>query len=265
MEASESLPAVCSFYAVAFAENLSLKDLSEIYPDSKRTPHELRFVPPDGGTVFLFPFGAMVFLNVSAETRENELSRLRRLQPALSSPTVISEEFTVRASQNQPSQVVDGALVLDRMTEARAGVIALIVAQSAAMEYYERTIDGMFEETARQVLRLESHGTTAWKTRPLHRFIGSALVTRHEVLSVLHLLDKPDEAWDDPEIDRIYDRLRAEFDLSDRYRALEIKLGSIQESLELVLDAIRDRRLVLLEAAVVLLIVFEIVLSLVRH
>lgn len=260
----EQVPSTCSFYAVAFAENLSLKDLADIYPEGKRTPHELRFSLPTGGTVFLFPFGAMVFSNVHPERREQELARLRELQPALSAPTVISEELTVRANPEQAPQVIDGGLILDRMTAPRASIIALIVAQSAAMEYYERRIELMFEETSRLVVRLEKHGTTAWSTRPLHRFIGAALVTRQEVLSVLHLLDKPDEAWDDPGIDRIYDRLRAEFDLADRYRSLEIKLGSIQESLELVLDAVRDRRLVLLEATIVLLIVFEIALSLFR-
>ena len=102
-------------------------------------------------------------------------------------------------------------------------------------------------------------------TRPLHRFIGAAIGTRNEVLSILHLLDKPDEAWDDPGMDRIYDELRAEFDLVDRYRALELKLRSVQEALELVLDVARDRRLVLLEATIVVLIVFEIVLTLTRH
>jgi len=45
---------------------------------------------------------------------------------------------------------------------------------------------------------------------------------------------------------------------------METKLRSVQESLELVLDVARDRRLVLLEATVVILIVMEIVLSLVR-
>ena len=77
------------------------------------------------------------------------------------------------------------------------------------------------------------------------------------MLSILHLLDKPDEAWDDPGMDRIYDELRAEFDLVDRYQALELKLRSVQEALELVLDVARDRRLVLLEAAIVLLIVLR--------
>ncbi len=65
-------------------------------------------------------------------------------------------------------------------------------------------------------------------------------------------------------MDRIYDDLRAEFDLGDRFTALETKLRSVQESLEVVLDVARDRRLVLLEAAIVLLIVVELLLSLVR-
>jgi uncharacterized Rmd1/YagE family protein len=81
------------------------------------------------------------------------------------------------------------------------------------------------------------------------------------VLSVLHLLDKPDATWDDPVMDRIYADLRAEFDLVDRYAALESKLRGVQESLELILDVARDRRLVLLELAVVLLIVLEVIVG----
>jgi uncharacterized Rmd1/YagE family protein len=99
-------------------------------------------------------------------------------------------------------------------------------------------------------------------TRPLHRFIGESISTRNEVLSVLHLLDKPDATWEDPAMDRIYDDLRAEFDLVDRYQALESKLKSIQEALELVLDVARDRRLILLEIAVVVLILLELLVSL---
>jgi required for meiotic nuclear division protein 1 len=255
----------CSFFAVGFAENLSLRELAELYPDARRTPHQLRLTMADGGTVFLYPFGVMVFVNVEKSVRERELERLRAALPQLTPPTVQSEEFTARVDATKAPILEDGVLVLDRITEERGSIVALTVAQSAAMEYYERLMDDMFERSSQLVLRLESHGTFAWRTRPLHRFIGSALVTRHEVIAVLHLLDKPEEAWDDPAIDRIYDRLRAEFDLGDRYRALEIKLGSIQDSLELVLDAVRDRRLVLLEVAIVLLIVFEIVLSLWRH
>jgi uncharacterized Rmd1/YagE family protein len=58
----------------------------------------------------------------------------------------------------------------------------------------------------------------AFRTRPLNRFIGEAILARNEVLSVLHLLDKPDATWENVAMERIYDDLRAEFDLADPLR-----------------------------------------------
>ena len=251
------------FHAVAFVENLSLKDLASAYPEARRTPHELAFRMPSGGDVYIYPFGAIVFCDVAPAGRDAELARLGRARPGLTSATVI-EDFTVREDPGSKATVSAGALTIDKLTEERANVIALTVAQSAAMEYYERIVQDMFARTGRIVDRLEAKGSVPFRTRQLHRFIGAAVSTRNEVLSILHLLDKPDEAWDDPGMDRIYDELRAEFDLVDRYQAMELKLRSVQEALELVLDVARDRRLVLLEAAIVLLIVFEILLSLLR-
>jgi uncharacterized Rmd1/YagE family protein len=170
----------------------------------------------------------------------------------------------VREEASAAPRVEGGVLTLDRMSPDRAKVIAITVAQSAAMEYYEGIVEEMFGRTDRLVERMEERGTVPFGTRPLHRFIGAAIGVRNEVLSVLHLFDKPDEAWEDPGIARIYEELRAEFDLSDRYQSLELKLRSIQEALELVLDVARDRRLVLLELAIVMLIVFEIALALAR-
>ena len=154
---------------------------------------------------------------------------------------------------------------LDTMNHERASVVALTVAQSAAMEYYDRIVDEMFGKTDALVDRMEKAGTVPLTTRPLHRFIGQAMGTRNEAISILHLLDRPDALWDDPGADSIYEQLRAEFDLVDRYQALELKLRAVQEALELLVDVARDRRLVLLEASIVVLIVLEIVLSLVRH
>ena len=170
----------------------------------------------------------------------------------------------MREDPGRVPDMADGILTLDELTPERASVVALTVGQSAAMEYYERIVEEMFVRTDRLVQRLEKKGTVSLRTRPLHQFIGAAISTRNEVLTILHLLDKPDEAWDDPGMNRIYDELRAEFDLVDRYQALELKLRSIQEALELVLDVARDRRLVLLEEAVVLLILLEIVLTFLR-
>lgn len=264
MEKTGAARTVHAFHAAAFVENLSLKDLTASYPEARRTARELSFRAGEGGMVFIYPFGAVVFMDLPPAARDEELARLRRTRPDLTSTPVINEEITVREDPGRKPDVADGVLSLDYLTPERASVVALTVAQSAAMEYYERIVDQMFGRTARLVERLEAKGTVPVLTRPLHRFIGAAIGTRNEVLSILHLLDKPDEAWDDPGMDPIYDELRAEFDLVDRYQSLELKLRSVQESLELILDVARDRRLVLLEAAIVLLIIVEIVLTLTR-
>jgi uncharacterized Rmd1/YagE family protein len=256
---------VHTFYAIAFVENFSLKELAARYPDAKRTHHQLWFPAAAGGTVFLFPSGTIVFCDVGQAGREAEVLRLRRALPKLSDAQVLTEEFSVREQPGARPDIEGGVLVLDALTFERAGVVALTIAQSAAMEYYERIVDQMFGETDRLVDRLEKVGTMPVFTRKLHQFIGAAIGTRSEVLSVLHLFDKPDAAWDDPGAEKVYEELRAEFDLVDRHHSLELKLRSVQDALELVTDIARDKRLVTLEISIVLLILFEIVLSLLRH
>jgi len=253
------------FVAVAFVENFSLRELATHFPTGRRNPHQLAYALPKGGEVFLYPFGAVVFCDVPPHQREEELSRLRSVRPGLTMAQVYREEFSVREDAGAVPDVSGGVLTLDKLTLERSSVIALTVGQSAAMEYYERIVDEMFGRTDEVVDRLEKQGTVQLGTRSLHRFIGAAMGVRNEVVSILHLLDRPDAAWEDPGMDKIYGELRAEFDLVDRYQALEQKLRGVQDALELVLDVARDKRITLLELIIVALILMELVLSVWRH
>ena len=251
------------FYAVAFEENFAFRQIAPAFPEARTSPLEM-FVPieSDGGDggLYFFPFGAIVTHDVPTEQRERIFARLTQVLPKLTT-RIIREDYSVLEDPSFATGIQDGTLHVDRFTPGRAAIVALTMAQSAAMEYYERIVEALFERTNVLVERLEKKGTVPYSTRPLHRFIGEAITTRTEVLSILHLLDKPDATWDDPAMDRIYDDLRAEFDLVDRYAALESKLRSIQEALELVLDVARDRRLVTLEIVVVVLILIEILFA----
>ena len=248
------------FRAVAFVENFSLKALASAFPNAHLTPRELRVPLEAGGELWLYPFGAVVFRDTPVEGEERELATLRTACPWLT-PEVVREEFSVVEIEG-PQSVSEGVLRINRLTPERARIVALTVAQSAAMEYYESIVDRLSVRTHRLVGQLETRGTVPMRMAPHHRFIGEAIVTRTEVLGVLHLLDKPDETWDDPMMDRLYADLRSQFDLTDRYEAMESKLRSVQEALQLVLDVARDRRMFLLEVAIVLLILVELLATL---
>ena len=252
------------FDAVAYVENFSLRELAAALGGGKLRPHELRFSLDRDSDVFLYPFGAAVFHDVPPEQREQWLARIRTAIPKLATK-VVAESFSAREEPGARTGFVGGTLQLPALGPDRVSAVALVVGQSAAMEYYERLVEDLFARTDALVVPLERRGTVSTRTRRLHRFIGEAIVSRNEVLSVLHLLDKPDEVWDDPELDRIYDDLRAEFDLADRYQALESKLRGVQDSLELVLDVARDRRMWILEVSIAILILVELVLSVWRH
>jgi uncharacterized Rmd1/YagE family protein len=252
------------FDAVAYVENFSLRELASAMGGGKLRAHELRFSLGGDGDVFLYPFGAAVFHDVPAGQREEWLARIRTAMPKLTTK-VVAESFSAREEPGARTGVVAGSLQLPALGPARIAAVAFVVAQSAAMEYYERLVEDLFARTDALVAPLERRGTVSTRTRKLHQFIGEAIASRNEVLSVLHLLDKPDEVWDDPELDRIYDDLRAEFDLADRYQALESKLRGVQDSLELVLDVARDRRMWILEVSIAILILVELVLSFWRH
>ena len=259
-----TVPRTHQFAAVAFEENLSLRELAASYPEARLGLRDMRLAAGDGGGIFIYPFGAVVFHDVTPERREAELARLYRARPGLTTQ-VVRESFTVREEPGSRVDIAAGSLVVDQFGEDRAAVVALIVAQSAALEYYERIVAGLFTRTVELVDPLEKRGSVSAQVRRLHRFIGEAIATRNEVFTVLALLDKPDATWDDPAMDRIYDELRAEFDLVDRYTTMEQKLNGVREALELVLDVARDRRMWLLEVTIVLLILFELLLEVFRR
>ncbi|HUA32605.1 MAG TPA: RMD1 family protein [Candidatus Binataceae bacterium] len=251
------------FYAVAFEENFSLRQIAPAFPDARVSALELYSPIGSDGTMFVFPFGAVVMLDAPPDSRDAQLAKLRTALPKLTTQ-VLREDYSVIEDPDGRIGIFNGMLHVDQLTRQRAGIVALTVAQSAAMEYYERLTDVMFARAGQFIERLEKRGTVPLRIRRMHRFIGEAIVTRTEVVAVLHLLDKPEATWEDPAMDRIYNDLRDEFDLADRYRALEAKMNSIQQSLELLLDVARDRRLVWLEIIVVLLILLEVVLSVVH-
>jgi uncharacterized Rmd1/YagE family protein len=253
-----------TFHAIAFVENFNLKELAAAYPGAKRSTHELWYPAGAGGGVFIYTFGAMSLVDVPEPERESHVAKLRSVRPALRDANATEDLVVAEESVGNPD-IRDGTLVVDHLSVEGTAVVAMTVAQSAAMEYYERIVDEMFLRTDRLVDRLEVTGRAPFGTRPLHRFIGTAIGTRNEVLSILHLLDKPDAVWDDVIADRIYAQLRAEFDLADRYLALEHKLRSVQEALELMLDMSRDYRLVVLEVVIVALIVTEIAVTLLHY
>ena len=142
----------------------------------------------------------------------------------------------------------------------RIKIISYASAQSVALDHYEKEIDAQLAELGKVARNLKLVGRTRFTQRELLKRVGSILSVKQNVVSNLSLLDKPDETWERPEIETLYNRLRSAYELQDRFDALNEKIDFLTENNTTLLDFISAQRGNFLELVIVVLIVIEIML-----
>ena len=102
----------------------------------------------------------------------------------------------------------------------------------------------------------------AWQPgRSILKNIGNALLVRHRVSGPVEVAEKPDVLWDKPHLERLYARLEDEYELKERAESLNRKLAVIAESAQVLTNIIDTRRSLRLEVIIVLLILFEVIIT----
>jgi uncharacterized Rmd1/YagE family protein len=209
----------------------------------------------------LFDFGAVVLIGLSADEREPIIRAISsRLSPEPHPP--LTEDFLVELRPSAPIQVKFDRVVLHEPGLPALKLVSLLLAQSVAMDYYDEDVQEILRRTEAITASLRSAGHLPGRVDALVKFIGSCIETKNGVIATLALFDKPEATWEDPDLDSLYNRLREELELDDRFRALEAKLRMIQETLVLLVDLSQSRSTRRLEITVVLLILFEVLLML---
>ena len=88
------------------------------------------------------------------------------------------------------------------------------------------------------------------------------LLDQQEMVGRVAVSDKPDVLWDRPDLERLYARLTEEFEIPDRFEAVEAKHNLIGRTLQTAMDLIQARRSLRVEWYIVVLILVEIALTL---
>lgn len=215
-----------------------------------------------GGMVFAYSFGALTFVDADPAERTAEIESLKRHLNLDLQARVTTEEFYIEENPTEKPRVEYHRLVIDQLTPERIAVVAQVIAQSAALEYYEQLMDTVKAKVSEMTDRLADHGGIGVSPGALYKQIGYAMSIRNEVIGMMHLLDKPDLIWEDKVMDGLYNELRAAFDLGDRFKALEYKLTMVHESLEVFATTVKDTRMHRLEWTVIILIAVEVVFTL---
>lgn len=170
------------------------------------------------------------------------------------------ERATIRVGERDA--VEPDALVIGELSVERLQVIGEILAKSVVLARHEQDIAQVFASIEPMALQMRTTpGRLPWKQPDLVRTIGEAMLVEHKLVDRLEVLEKPDLLWDRPELDRLYARLEDEYELRERYLALDTKLGVVSRAAQTMLELSQTRRSLRVEYYIVGLIVFEILLA----
>lgn len=249
------------FHAYHLTETLKLKEIDRLFDMPAKTQSASKLVYQDGEDryFFIYRFGSIIFFNVDPVRQSSIVERIRMVVGQ--KPEVLtSEEFVIEVRPGEKNDVGFERAVLDKLSLERIDLLALILAQSTALEYFEIKVDDLVRQTGDIGRQLKQKGKLASRADNIKKFIGHCISTKQDLVASLYLLDKPDEAWNDQLLDALYRDAVDMFELKDRYKTLDYKLRMIQENLELISELLQYRNANNLEMAIIILIAVEIVL-----
>jgi len=222
----------------------------------------LSFRVGEAGVATLFRYGVVVLTGLSPLEEDDVL---RSIRARLAGEFNIREEETavIELSPEREDQIpAGGPIQVKEISPERLIVISEALAKSVVLANDEREVAAVFDKTEPLARQLALTGETPAGRRTILRHIGNALLVQHRVSGRVAVADKPDAVWDRPDLERLYARLQEEYELRERADALTRKLKVISDTAEVLTDMIDTRRSLRLEFIIVVLIVFEVVLSL---
>jgi len=143
-------------------------------------------------------------------------------------------------------------------------IIGFTLAQSLALERIEKEVEDALERT-RAILETFAKKSFFMRLKPTIRELVQVMEARFEALSDIMILEKPELTWEDPLLDQLYEELRKIYEIDDRFRAIDTMLENILETGQIVSDLASTSREMILEILILLLIAFELILTIIEY
>lgn len=240
------------FHAYHLGEGLKLKEIAKGFDLKPALLHPnclIYELSPESYLLF-YNFGSVVFFNVPEAAHPNTLQRIK--------PPVASDEFLLEVEPQAQPKVSFDKVVLATLSREKIEILSLILAQSTALDHFEKKVDEILGSLGGFLSELGKRKRI--REKKIIQLIEKAMTTKQELIATLCLLEKPDETWEDKSLDDLHQEAEMMFELKDRFRILDYKLKTIQENLEILSNFVTNRQHLFLEGTIVALIVVEVVL-----
>ncbi|KAI3721329.1 hypothetical protein L2E82_32338 [Cichorium intybus] len=210
----------------------------------------------------VFQYGSIVLFNVRDHETDGYLKIVERYASGLL-PETRKDEYEVKEKPTLETWMQGGLdyIMLQYLNIDGIRTIGSVLGQSIALDYYIRQVDGMVGEFTDINRGMEKTGTFTMKRKKLFQLVGKANSNLADVILKLGLFERSDIAWKDAKYAQIWEYLRDEFELTQRFATLDFKLKFVEHNIRFLQEILQNRKSDFLEWVIILLIVAEIVIS----
>ena len=218
----------------------------------------LAFRAGTNGIAVVFRYGVVVMIGLTALDEDGVLSGLKhRIFGAFA---VREEESAlVEVNAEREDQIPPGGPIYIRaITLERLLLVAYALADSVVLAHDERDVARVLEQTEPFARTLAEKGKTPGGRKTILKQIGNALLVQHRVSGRVAVAEDPDVLWDRPELNRLYSRLKDEYELAERVDLLNRKLKVVADTAQALTDLMNTERALWVELLILFLIAFSI-------
>ncbi|KAH9768059.1 protein retarded root growth-like [Citrus sinensis] len=211
----------------------------------------------------VFQYGSIVLFNVSEPEVDGYLKIVERHASGLL-PEMRKDEYEVIEKQTLSTWMQGGLdhIMLQFLNIDGIRIIGSVLGQSIALDYYVRQVDGMVAEFTDINRGMEKTGTFTMESKKLFQLVGKANSNLADVILKLGLFERSDIAWKDAKYAQIWEYLRDEFELTQRFASLDFKLKFVEHNIRFLQEILQNRKSDFLEWLIIILISAEILISL---
>ena len=217
---------------------------------------------PSPRFVAVFKFGSVVFHNCTTQESGRILSEIKKHSTdAVSYGFEKTERFEVAVQPDLPEasgDVTSEYATVKELEIHSVAVISKIMASSVALDSYADTVDELLAAFS----TINSQVKTTGEFSPMDKETLFKVVAQNNslmmnIIGKLGIKDKSDIAWELAEYESVYEGMKREFEIEDRFENIEFKLNTIQSNAKFFLEVLAHQKSTSLEWIIVVLIAFE--------
>ncbi|KAH8501107.1 hypothetical protein H0E87_016074 [Populus deltoides] len=240
---SERLSSIRDFGSINL-KSMQAENLSNVVPPTSRSTNYtvLRFFNFSsdisalgiGGYVscrymVVFQYGSAVLFNIEDHEVERYLEIVRRHTSGLLSE-MRKDDYAIIEKPLLAEDMQGGLdyIVLKTLDTDSIRIIGSVLGQSIALDYFVSQVDGMVEEFSGINRAMEKTGTFTMDRKKLLQLVGKANSNLADVILKVGLFERSEIAWRDAKYAQIYEYLREEYEVTQRFGSLDYKLKFVE-------------------------------------